>query len=41
MTKSDMTDAILEARKRLGISWTDLAKAVGLSPVFVTAPASA
>jgi cyanate lyase len=36
MTKSDMTAAILEARKRLGISWTDLAKAVGLSPVFVT-----
>jgi cyanate lyase len=36
MTKSDMTAAILEARKRLGISWADLAKAVGLSPVFVT-----
>ena len=36
MTKSEMTSAILEARRRLGLSWTDIAKAVGLSPVFVT-----
>jgi cyanate lyase len=36
MTKSAMTSAILEARRHLGLSWTDIAKAVGLSPVFVT-----
>ncbi|HYV86110.1 MAG TPA: cyanase [Patescibacteria group bacterium] len=36
MTKPEMTSAILEARRRLGLSWTDIAKAVGLSPVFVT-----
>ena len=36
MTKPEMTSAILEARRQLGLSWTDLAKAVGLSPVFVT-----
>jgi cyanate lyase len=36
MTKSEMTTAILEAKRHLGLSWTDIAKAVGLSPVFVT-----
>lgn len=36
MTKPEMTSAILAAKQRLGISWTDLAKAVGLAPVFVT-----
>src|SRR6476620_9759414 len=36
MTKSEMTAAILEAKARLGLTWTALAQAVGLSPVFVT-----
>jgi len=36
MTKSEMTAAILEARRHLGLSWTDIAEAVGLSSVFVT-----
>jgi len=35
MTKCEMTSAILEAKKRLGLSWMDIAKAVDLSPVFV------
>jgi cyanate lyase len=36
MTKSEMTSAILEAKSRLGLSWTDIAKAAGLSSVFLT-----
>jgi cyanate lyase len=36
MNKDDMTMAILAARKRLGMSWEDLAAKVGLSPVFLT-----
>ena len=35
-TKCEMTSAILEAKKRLGLSWTAIAKAIDLSPVFVT-----
>jgi cyanate lyase len=36
MTQQEMTSAILEAKRRLGLSWKDIAKAAGLSPVFVT-----
>src|SRR5438093_1273525 len=36
MTKADMTSSILDAKTRLGLSWTDIAGTVGLSPVFVT-----
>jgi cyanate lyase len=31
-----MTAAILEAKRKLGLTWTAIAKAVGLAPVFVT-----
>lgn len=36
MNKDDMTLAILAARKKLGMSWEDLAAKAGLAPVFVT-----
>lgn len=36
MTKDDMTMAILAARKKLGMSWEQLAAQVGLAPVFLT-----
>jgi cyanate lyase len=36
MTKTEMTAAILAAKKKQKVSWTFLAKAVGASPVFVT-----
>jgi cyanate lyase len=36
MTKDDMTMEILAARKKLGMSWEQLAEQVGLAPVFLT-----
>ena len=36
MTKTDMTSAILDAKMGLGLTWTAIANAAGLSPVFVT-----
>lgn len=36
MTKTEMTSAILDAKARAGLTWEAIAKAVGLSPVFVT-----
>ena len=36
MNKDDMTMSILAARKKLGLSWEELSKQVGLAPVFLT-----
>jgi len=36
MTKTEMTAAILEAKKSIGTSWRAIAEAAGLSPVFTT-----
>ena len=36
MTKIDMTEEIILAKKNLGISWEDLATMVGISSVFLT-----
>jgi cyanate lyase len=36
MNKDDMTMEILAARKKLGMSWEQLAEQVGLAPVFLT-----
>ena len=36
MTKLEMTEAILAARKEKGISWESLADSTGLAPVFLT-----
>ncbi len=36
MNKLDVTEMIFEAKKAKGISWADLANAVGLSEVFTT-----
>lgn len=35
MTKKEMTEAILAAKKKKGATWVDLAKIAGLSEVFV------
>ena len=34
MTKLEMTEAIIVAKKEKGVSWTDIGKAIGLSDVF-------
>ena len=36
MTKSEMTGAILAAKAAMGVTWVQIARAVGLSDVFVT-----
>lgn len=36
MTKLEMTEAIIEAKKAKGTSWGEIAAAVGLSDVFTT-----
>lgn len=36
MTKIEMTEAIFEAKKKKNTTWAAIAKAVGLSEVFVT-----
>lgn len=36
MTKLEMTEAIMAAKKEKGVSWGDIAAAVGLSDVFTT-----
>lgn len=36
MTKTEMTEAILAAKSKHKITWEDLAKKTGLSPVFTT-----
>lgn len=36
MTKLEMTEAIIVAKKSKGVSWGDIAAAVGLSDVFTT-----
>ncbi|WP_415396885.1 cyanase [Sulfurimonas sp. CS5] len=36
MTKVQMTEAIILAKKESGISWEEIANKVGLSPVFLT-----
>jgi cyanate lyase len=36
MTKTEMTAAILAAKKKQKLTWTAIAKAAGASPVFIT-----
>ena len=36
MDKQQMSAAIIEARRRLGLSWADLARAIEMSPVWTT-----
>ena len=36
MTKEDLTDAIVIAKKAKGMTWESIAAALGMSPVFVT-----
>lgn len=36
MTKIEMTEELLAAKKSLGLSWEEFASKVGLSPVFLT-----
>ena len=36
LTKREMTEAILGAKNAKGITWPDVAKAVGLSEVYTT-----
>ena len=36
MTKIEMTEEIILAKKKLGLSWEDIASKVGLGPVFLT-----
>ncbi len=36
MTKAEMTDSILAAKAKKKLTWEQLAKAAGLSPVFTT-----
>ena len=39
MKKIEMTEEIISAKKALGLSWEDIAKKVGMSPVFLTSAA--
>ena len=39
MTKIEMTETIITAKKRSGMSWEEIAENVGLGPVFVTSAA--
>ncbi len=36
MTKLEMTEAIMVAKSKLGLTWTQIAEATGLSEVFTT-----
>ena len=36
MDKQQMSAAIIEARRRLGLGWADLARAIEMSPVWTT-----
>ena len=36
MNKDDMTITIIEAKKKSGMGWEDIAEKVGLNPVFLT-----
>lgn len=36
MTKIEMTEIIMAAKASKGLSWEDIASAVGMSPVFIT-----
>ena len=36
MTKREMTETILNAKDAKGVSWAEIAKAVGLSEVYTT-----
>ena len=36
MTKAEMTSAILKAKKAKGLKWEEIAKAAGISEVYVT-----
>lgn len=36
MTKIEMNEEIILAKKSLGLSWEEIAKIVGISPVFLT-----
>lgn len=39
MNKLEMTEAIVSAKQSQGVTWEQVAEAVGLSPVYVTAAA--
>ena len=36
MTKREMTETILNAKDAKGVSWAEIAKAVGLSEIYTT-----
>jgi len=35
MTKAEMSQAILEAKKKAGVTWEDLATKLGMGPVYI------
>ncbi|WP_299365400.1 helix-turn-helix domain-containing protein [uncultured Paracoccus sp.] len=40
LTRDDLTAMILRAKRRVGLSWTQIAEAIGMSPVWTHSAAS-